>query len=295
MPRSRADGTRAHAPRCFNLSQGRVDRARAEAVPYSIWDKRTPGLCLRVHPRSKAWKVVYRMHGRPQWLHVGDADAIPYADARRIAQRVAVQVADGRDLVAERRAARAGTFAEVAERYVREDASRHNKSWAQADRLARRYLLPRWGRLQPAAITRGDVRTMMTSIAAPILANQVLAAASAIFGWCVEMEIIAVNPCVGVKRNPTKSRRRILDDDEIKKFWAAFDSVGLLRASALRLVLLTGQRPGEVSRMRREHVSQDGWWTLPGAADASIGWPGTKNSVDHDVFLSPPAARSFAN
>src|SRR5262249_36545976 len=53
---------------------------------------------------------------------------------------------------------------------------------------------------------------------------------------------------------------------------------------ALRAVLLTGQRPGEVSHMRHEHVS-DGWWTLPGAPDPDTWWPGTKNGQTHRVWL----------
>jgi integrase len=290
MPRPRRDGTRAAPPKCFNLSQRKVDRAAPESLPYSIWDKRTRGLCLKVYPSGRrAWYCVYRKAGRAEWLHVGDASTIPLVDARRRMQRVAVQVSDGKDPVAERRAARVGTFAEVVERYFNEHAKRRNKSWAQSYALVRRFLLPRWGRMQPASITRSDVRAMMSSIEAPVVCNQAIAAASAIFRWCVGMEIIAVNPCVGVARNPTKSRERILSDDEIKRFWTAFDTAGLVRGAALKLILLLGQRPGEICCMRREHIRDDGWWELPGTPVPDIGWPGTKNGASHAVFLSPPA------
>ena len=290
MPRPRSDGTRAAPSRRFNLTHRIVDRAAPENRLYRMWDRKTPGLCLKVYPSgTKSWYCTYSARGRTEWLYSGDARLISLDDAKNKMRRVAAQVADGQDPVAERRAARAGTFAEVAERYVREHSSRRNKSWAQADRLTRRYLLPRWGRLSPAAISRSDVRAMMASIAAPILANQVLAAASAIFRWCVGMEIVPTNPCRGVEGNPTSSRSRILSDDEIGKFWKAFDTAGLLRGSALKLTLLTGQRPGEICRMRREHVDGNGWWMLPGAADAATGWPGTKNHSDHRVFLSAPA------
>ena len=59
----------------------------------------------------------------------------------------------------------------------------------------RRHLLPSWGKLKASAITRADVRAMMIRIEAPIVANQVLAAASAIFSWAIRQEILAVNPC----------------------------------------------------------------------------------------------------
>ena len=60
-------------------------------------------------------------------------------------------VARGKDPAAEKRAERgAGTFAELAARYVESYAKKRNKSWRQADTLVQRYLLPRWGKLQAA-------------------------------------------------------------------------------------------------------------------------------------------------
>jgi integrase len=83
---------------------------------------------------------------------------------------------------------------------------------------------------------------------------------------------------------------RVLSDSEVPKFWAAFDSAGLVRSSALKVILLTGQRPGEVSHMRREHI-KDGWGEMPGLPDDKLGWPGTKNDQNHRVWL-PEAARA---
>ena len=80
---------------------------------------------------------------------------------------------------------------------------------------------------------------MMSRIEAPILANQVLAAVSAIFSWAVKEEIIGANPCRGVERNETKSRERILADSEVPKFYRAFDDAGLIVGAALKAVLLT--------------------------------------------------------
>ena len=205
-----------------------------------------------------------------------------------------LEVATGRDPVAERRAERgAGTFAELANRYLEEHAKRKNKSWKQADALVRRHLLPRWGKLEAKSISRVDVRAMTGRIAAPIVANQVLAAASAIFTWAVNQEIVAVNPCRGVERNETKSRERVLSNAELPRFWNAFDNTGLMAASALKVILLTGQRPGEVSHMRREHI-EDGWWTMPGKPVPTLGWPGTKNGQSHRIWLPEAALEVIA-
>ena len=121
----------------------------------------------------------------------------------------------------------------------------------------------------------------MIRIEAPIVANQVLAAASAIFSWAIRQEIVAVNPCKLVDRNPTQDRARVLSDAEVKLLWGRLDP-------GLRLILLTGQRPGEVAAMQRDHVA-DGFWQLPGKPKGA--WPGTKNGRDHRVWLSDPDPR----
>ena len=101
-----------------------------------------------------------------------------------LAAEAMLAVARGHDPAAEKRAERSkGTFEELATRYVEEHAKKVNKSWRQGDALVRRHALPRWGKLQAATITRPDIKTMMASIEAPVVANQTLAAISAIFSW----------------------------------------------------------------------------------------------------------------
>jgi hypothetical protein len=118
----------------------------------------------------------------------------------------------------ERRVARGDIFAELASRYVEEHAKKKNKSWQQAAKLVRRYLLPTWGDLSTNTITRSEVRAVIGKINGPILGNQVLAAASAIFTWAVKQELLTNNPCRGVERNETVSRERVLSDAEVPLF-----------------------------------------------------------------------------
>jgi integrase len=134
---------------------------------------------------------------------------------------------------------------------------------------------------------------MIRKIDAPIVANQTLASVSAIFSWAVKQEIVKSNPCRGVERNETRARERVLSDSEIPKFWATFDDAGLLISSTLKMMLLTGQRPGEVANMRREHIV-DGWWTMPGEPVPDLGWPGTKNKQNHRVWIPAAAQKLIA-
>ena len=283
MARPRKDGAPTRAARKRVLTELTLKKTRAEATAFNIWDEKERGLVLRVQPSGqRAFKAVYSFRGKPRWYHIG---LVPLSDARRIVAKVRLAVAEGKDPVAERKAERgSGTFAELAERYVNQHARKKNRSWKQADYLVRKHLLPRWAKLNAKSISRSDVRQVMERIAAPIVANQTLAAASAIFSWGIKNELVDSNPCKLVDRHPTTDRERILRDTEVAPFWNAFDSAGLVRSSALKTILLTGQRPGEVSHMRREHITQ-GWWEMPGEPDPKTGWQGTKNHQRHRIWL----------
>ena len=147
-------------------------------------------------------------------------------------------------------------------------------------------MLPRLGKIPVKDVTRADVRTIIGGIK-PILANQVLAAASAVFTWASKQDLVTANPCKGIDRNPTRSRERTLSNSEVPLFWSALSGSSVAHC-ALKVVWLTGQRPGEVSSMRYEHI-RDGWWEMPG--QKTQVWVGTKNKRDHRVWL-PKAARA---
>jgi integrase len=273
------------------LTELSVRKAKARDAAYMIWDTHLRGLALRVQPTgSKSWITVYSRRGRPRWLHLGNADAIALSDARTLAAQAMLAVAQGQDPAAEKKAERgAGTFADLAAKYLDQYAKKHNRSWDQADALVRRFALPRWGKLQAASITRGDVKAMMARITAPVVGNQALAAVSAIFSWGIREEIVTANPCKLVERNPTRSRERILSESELPLFWKAFDDLDPTRGTALKAILLLGQRPGEIAHMRREHIV-DGWWQMLGAPVSGV-WPGTKNGESHRIWL-PKAAQA---
>jgi hypothetical protein len=297
--RPRSDGGAPRPPNKHNLTELYLQKVKPQESPYNVWDTggrlTERGLVLRVQPSGQwAFKFVYPYRGRPRWFHIGQ---IGLADARRLVLRLRAQVAEGKDPAGERLAARQaertqGTFGELADRYLVEHAKRNNKSWPQARKLVERYLLPRWKNRKVEDITRSEVRLLISQIAAEVLANQVLASASAVFSWGVTEEVIKVNPCHGIKRHPTRSRSRVLFDSELPQFWAEFDKAGRAGA-ALKTILLLGQRPGETGHMRAEHI-RDGWWEMPGAP-VEGKWPGTKNGQNHRVWLPEPVQALLAD
>jgi hypothetical protein len=157
-----------------NLTELFVRKAKPRDKAYLVWDTHQRGLALRVQPTgSKSYVTVYSRHGRPRWLRHGDANAIGLSDARTLSAEAMLAVAKGGDPAADKRAERsAGTFAELAEKYVEQYAKKHNKSWRQADALVRRFAVPKWGKLQASSITRADVKQMMARIEAPAAGRQ---------------------------------------------------------------------------------------------------------------------------
>jgi len=96
----------------------------------------------------------------------------------------------------------------------------------------------------------------------------------------VERELVEFNPFAEIRAARSipamkqESRERILNDDEIKILWAAIDQGGGSDSTrrALKLMLLTGQRSGEVCGMHsRESRSESGGPVARSAAGAAGG------------------------
>jgi integrase len=273
-----------------SLTDANVIALEARAKKYEVWDSGSrgiPGFCVRVEASGcKTFYFRYSLRGL-FWYRIGPA-AMGAAEARIEARKLIGDVARGINPHRERMARHGGlTFEQLQKRYVEEHAKKHNKAWKQPDYLIRAYVLKKWAKLKANEISRADVRALFGSISAPQTANQVKAAISAVFSFGMDQEVIKDNPCSKIKDNPTKSRDRILSPAEIAQFWAACDDVHPVKGAALKAILLTGQRPGEICHMRIEHLKADGWWELPG--DPTPGWPGTKNKRTHFVWLSADA------
>lgn len=108
-------------------------------------------------------------------------------------------------------------------------------------------------------------------------AGHMLVYARKMLDYAVDRDFIPANPLVGLKpssitvkgkRDPLRqvARARVLDPDEVRAFWSAVETCGLHRLTtlALKLVLVTGQRPGEVAGIHLDELA-DKTWTIPAA------------------------------
>jgi integrase len=255
------------------------------------WDTVQEGLVLAVEPSGgRAFKLYFRRSGRARWHTLGKARRLELAVARQISRDLNARLCldETFDPQVERQGRRqVGLLQDLCDRYVQEYARHRHKSWGQAEYILTKYLVPKLGRRPVTDIRRADMRALfahLTHHSGPVLANRVIAHASAVFAWAIKQEVVKLdlNPCRGIERNAMRSRERIVSDAEWPGLWRALLDLDEPVGAALRVLALCGQRPGEVAHMRWQDI-EGSWWTLPGKPTGN--WPGTKNGNTHRVWL----------
>jgi integrase len=266
-------------------------------------DLRAIGLSLRITSNgARSWCFRFRdpRSGKTTRATIGEYPTVSLGKARERAEAMRRQVAAGENPVErkrrEREAATRKTFQALADRYLDEHARRHKRSADADERNLRLHVLPKWRNRRYDEIGRADVIELVERLITaekPTLANRVQALISSIFSFAMDADLVKGNPCARLRRRGVETiGRRVLSDDEIRLFWPRIvekpvsHRVGL----ALRLILLTAVRPGEVaglSRTELENISQRGWarWIIPAAR--------SKNGREHIVPLSELARHTI--
>ena len=217
------------------------------------------GLMARVDSAGKiAFSFRYRFQGVRRRFTIGSHPTTTLHEARKLAGRVREQVRNGDDPQAERRSQRSApagmSFNELVDTYLEKYAKRSKSSWKNDAGLLRK-AREAWGKLPATSITRQDAARLLLDVAdqAPVSANRLRSTLVQMFNWGVAHALLDSSPMLGTKK-PTKEGRgktRTLSDAEIKLLWPAFDRARASSgtAAAFRVLLLLGQRPGEVAGM----------------------------------------------
>ncbi|WP_240732165.1 site-specific integrase [Geobacter sp. FeAm09] len=252
------------------------------------------GFGIRVTPGGvKTWFFLYRFDGRRRFMNLGHYPSVSIAEANKRYRDAYSLFEQGKDPLAladcereERR--KAPTVSELVTDYIEKHAKKFKRSWAKDEAILNRDVIPAWGKRKAADIVKRDVIALLDSIIdrdAPGMANNCFQIIRKMFNWAVEKDILTTTPCLGAKLPAPKNiKDRALSDDEIRTLWKSLERddlcMSLESRRALKLILVTAQRPGEVIGMHTDEIDGQ-WWIIPKER--------AKNGRAHRVYLTKTA------
>jgi integrase len=213
------------------------------------------------------------------------------AVARQRAHQALADISAGTDPMAEKkRTDLRDPLPAAVEQFIAMHCERQNRpaTTRETARLLRANFVPVWKHRDLTDITKRDVVAILDAIVArgsPGSANHALSAIRKFFNWCVQRGMLDISPCFGVQ-NPARNgkRERVLTDEELAAVWRAAATDEFPVAQIVHLLILTGQRRGEVAGLRWPDLNLETHeWSLPAAL--------TKANRAHVVPLSPQARR----
>ncbi len=253
-----------------------------------VYDSEIKGFGVRVTAAgSRSFILNYVIAGRERRFTIGNYPSWGVEQARIRAAELRREIDNGIDPLSIREEARAAPqMADLVEKYrVTHLQKKREKSRISDEGNLINWVLPALGGMKVADVTFSDIDALHRKISkkAPIQANRVVALLSKIFSLAIRWEMRADNPCKGVEKNPETKRKRYLSQVELARLIEVLNESGEAQsANAIRLLLLTGARRGEVlGATWHQFDLQAGTWTKPSAA--------TKQKAEHRVPLSAPA------
>ncbi|MBT0663031.1 integrase arm-type DNA-binding domain-containing protein [Geobacter pelophilus] len=168
----------------------------------------------------------------------------------------------------------------------------HSKRWQETILSAiRTHIIPNIGKMEISSVRHKHALTLIQQIAVnvPGSARNTMKFCRQMFKYACRQEWAEIQPfheiTESVPKIAPKADERHLDDDEIVKAWYEINKSSSSREvkRALKLILVTAQRPGEVAQIHRDQI-KDKWWTIPAEVAG-------KNEREHRVYLTDTALK----
>ena len=264
--------TPAPAAGSITLWDGGPDRVRGFGIRINSPTKRsTTG--------AKSFFINYRFDRHERRYTIGAYPTWTLTAARAEARELRKRIDQGEDPASEKRARRdAPTVQDLIDRYIAD----HLPNLSEREQVAHRTMLGEIGRhlgtdRMVTAIHHGDLQAMhskITKSGRPVRANRILGVASKAFSLALIplagedapwRDAAMGNPCKGVERNREQGRERFFSATELAAISDAVAAYpGQTAADCVRLVMLTGCRPGEAMAAKwSEFDSEPGYWIKP--------------------------------
>lgn len=253
-----------------------VERQKPDpAQRLEISDDNCAGLVLRITTKGKkSWSVVYRIagegpDGKRGKQHRITLGAYPLLDLKSAREkcREAIGLADrGLDPSAERQSAndkrKLRIFESVLDNFIEMHAKPNTTKGSNTKILLERTYDYGWLGKDIAEIGRPEIHHLLDQIIehrGSAYAAEMRSKLSVLFNWAVDRGYITASPMAGFRRPELnyKPRERVLEMAELKSIWNAADEVGYPFGPTIKLLILTGQRRSEITKLKRAWVSDD--------------------------------------
>jgi len=275
----------------MTLSTAQLPTGKLEKI---FFDDDFPGFGLRVRAGgSRTFVFQYTLGAKQRRMSLGVATASNVNHVRKIVEKLHARVRLGEDPAtskAQARTAAVHTFKVVAEEYLKDQQPKWRpRTYPNVARCLLSYAGP-LHQLQLGKITRADIAAVHASVTKTVgctTANRMRGSISGLFTWAIENGRIDSNPVINSPRHEERSRDRVLTPTELRLIWNNLEENDY--GAIIKLVALTGQRPGEIAGLRWSQIHNDSIVLEGGDATG-----GTKNYRDHVVPLAEPAKQIIA-
>lgn len=244
---------------------GNIARRKIKGKEFFWWDTELPGFGLRVFAGgSRSWFIQFRQRGKQMRITLGRPPEVRAEEARTLARaQLAKVMLDGLPVAQKARRDNPGAslFRDFALRFWA-DYSRHWKPSTRKGNRARIFkdLTDIFGHLRVDAIRKADILRWRDSWANRTGAfNRTIPILSVMMGYAEQlgMRPRGSNPCRGTPRYKRKLVDRFLSAREFNRLAGSlrdFEESNPIAVQAIRLLIYTGARHGEVVGLRWEWV-----------------------------------------
>jgi integrase len=254
-----------------------MPKSRKARISISVIDKMEPGETVfdtvikgfgaRCQSASVSYFIKTRVKGRQRWITIGRHGSPWTPDlARKAALKLLADVVGGVDPSESKRRERSNSslFEDVAARFLELHGKKLKpKTQEVYSYLVRLQINPSLGKRRIEEIARTDVSAFHHKWSEkPRTANHALAVLSKILSWAEQegLRPLHSNPCFGVTKYRENKRERFLSPDELAALGTALAAAEATQnpyaVAAIRLLVLTGARVGEILSLKWSYIDE---------------------------------------
>jgi integrase len=282
----------------MSLSDTAIRALKPKPIRYEKADQH--GLFIEILPSGdKSWRYRYRLSGRREKVTIGPYPDVSLSEARERRQDFAKLIAKGDSPARAKQrqkleGLKAKTVLEMGTLFRAEVIEKKYRRAVDAKRYLTRDIYPVLGHYLLAEVRPDDVMTVIERIrkrGSEQAARTARGILKRLYDYAITRRMVAFNPVSEIAPKAAgepHSRERNLSPAELKQFLTRLDAMEDTKALkiALRLILLTLTRKGELTRAKRELIDLDALeWRIPTEH--------SKSKQPHIVYLSKQAARLF--